>query len=855
MDGSWSRRKALMLLKVLASRGERRLHREALLDILWPELDAAAALNNLHKNLHYIRSALTAAGVTESLVTLRSETVELAGGTQLDVDRFRDAASEALGADDLALLEEAARLYKGDFLPEDVFEPWAAQDREALRALAGRVLHRLAAAYEGAGRTDDAIETLQRLLRSDVLNEEAHCHLIALYARSGSRHRALRQFQVLRDLLREELQVEPSEAARSLYEQLLAGDGSPQDLAPGVPPSVRVSRPETRPLRPPFGRHHEIESLQDLLEEAMAGRGRAVLVRGEAGIGKTHLIEHVLAAAEDNGCLVLTAKCSQLEASVAYQPFRDLLTPSLSLPGAGDFVRHSIYLRRVLLGTNPGDETPRDSKFFQSELFAEVHKLVQTLSQAKPSVLCIEDIHEADEDSLRLLHFLARRIGGDRVLVLCSRRSEGLDRKAQLGEMEASLRREGLLTEIELGRLDDQSMALLVEQLFGDGPVEPHLLREVLSRSEGNPLFATELVHTFIQEGWARQMDGRWARRGSGASPVPSAVHELLDVRFRRLSGAAQAELQLAAVHGREIDFPVMRAVLALSEREALDALDECIESNILEETRDGYKFRHDLLREAIYQRLTRARRQTLHKQLAEALEGLSGQPDANAEAIGRHFALSDEPYRAVGYLIDSGRRASALYANEQAAALLEQALAIIRDHPHSVDPIATASLRELLGDVERRRGNAARSVELFQEAYDAFLAAGDSEAATRARGKAALGHIMLGRADMAKELITATLRDLTEQSPSQVVSRTYYLLAQLHWHSGENRQALEAAERSLVAATAGGDEAELAQAYEVMALACHSLGDWQRGVELELERQAVAVPGFNIDEAFEAHL
>jgi predicted ATPase len=297
---------------------------------------------------------------------------------------------------------------------------------------------------------------------------------------------------------------------------------------------------------------------------------------------------------------------------------------------------------------------------------------------------------------------------------------------------------------------------------------------------------------------------------------------------------------------------------LPLAEHELLDALDECLAAHLLEEGGDGYRYRHGLLREGALATLARARRQELHRTLATALADdptEAGAPDA-AEAIGYHFAQSDEPWRAVPYLQDAGRRAAAVYANERAAQLLERAAGILRDHPAYAAPAVLAALLEELGDLTQRAGEAARAAALFEEACAALIAAAaDAYEVVRVRGKAALAQIAAGHVPRAAELMQDTLRAVTEQSPHLVVARTYYILAQLHWHSAQYGEALTAAEQAFRAAVASGDAAQRAHAYEVLALACHSLGDWQKGVECELQRHALGVGGFDTDEAFDAHL
>jgi DNA-binding SARP family transcriptional activator len=856
IDRSWSRRKAQALIKLLALRRDHAAHREEVLDLLWPELDPAAALNNLYKNLHHVRSVLAGRGLSAPFVALNGEMVELAPGTEVDAGEFREMAR--LTSAGAAELEAAASLYRGDLLPEDTYEPWTEAERDDLRSAYVSLMFSLARIHHETGNHASGIDAIQALLRADPANEEAHRLLIAEYAHSGSKHRALRQYQLLTDVLKEELDAEPSEETRLLYESLFesrpAAPSAVEDLAP-APASVT---PHHRPvqLTPTFGREDTLETAQELIDEAQAGAGKSMLVWGEAGTGKSHFLNQVIADAEEQGFRTAMSRCSTLESSSAYQPFRDVLRQVCGDPRSDELVRHSPYLRRILYGASERDEQTIDPTLFQTELFNDAHRLIQLVAQGAPLLICLEDLHEADEDSVRMFHFLARRVSGLKVLLIASSRKEGPD-PAGISPLVASLRRDRQVVELEMRPLPEQSMALLVESLFGEAPPDAALLREILRYAEGNPLYATEIVHTLVQEGWARLTDGRWKKRSTGQVVIPSAVNELLDIRLKRLSSAAQEQVQLAAVHGRDVDYPLLRATLGSTERDALDALDECIEASIIVETEAGYRFRHELLREGIYERLTRIRRHSLHKAIAQALEARRPDPLAGpqVEVISHHYALSDEPWLAIPYLLEAGRRAASLFANEQAVNFYEQVLALDEAHPQESGEVGVTAVLEHLGDIERRRGNAARSVELFERAQVLFAQSGDRDAATRVRGKAALGHIMLGDSEAARDQISATLQDLTSDSPQHVVSRTYYLLAQLHWHGGDNRAALEAAERALGAARDSDDLNEKAQAYEVMALACHSLGNWQRGVELELERQAMGVPGFDTDEAFEAHL
>lgn len=866
IDRSWSRRKAKALLKLLALQKGRSLHREQVLDALWPDLEPAAAANNLHKNLHYLRTAFTAHGVAPAIVGIAGDLVVLSSDVWVDLDEFQRQAQRArTSRGDLALYERALAVYTGDLLPEDIYEDWAAQPREELRVLVLQLLQGMSHLYEAQGRPEPAAESLQRMLQIDPLHEDAQRSLMRLYAESGSRHRALQQYQKCRQSLERELGVGPSDETEALYHAIVEGRLTTRTPA-GAARTIEREPSRAEAQLPYYGREQELELAEDLVEEALQGRGQALFIGGIAGIGKTRFAQQIVTAAEDSGAFVLNSRSYELETPAAYQPLRDMLRQVLEkLPGEAvtQALQQSLYLRRLLPAAVVGEHSrapllpAADPAWLQGELFQEASRLFTELAAARRGlVLWLDDLHAADEASLHLLHFVCRQLPKHPMFLIATYRSEEAGQDHPLAPFLASLRREHLIRQVTLGPLPERAMGLVIEQVFGGQPVERDLLREVADSAEGNPFYATELAHALVEEGTARLTGGRWQRRGTGAAPVPGAVQDLLDRRLQRLDDAALQVLRIAAVLGRTFDYGLLRRSLSLPERAILDALDDSIASCIVEETEVGYRFRHQLLREGIYHRLTRARRQQLHRIAASALEeGSPGAPNADPDVVGYHFAQSDEPWRAVPYLQSAGRRAASVFANDQAIGLYEQALTLLREHPQPAESELLASLLEELGDVVRRTGEIGRAVPWYEEALSLFLAIGYDGAAIRVRGKAALSHIMLGHTRVASELLGDTLHAMTEQWPQYVVARTYYLLAQYRWHSGQHRAALEAAEQALHAAEASGDVAQRAQAYEAMALACHSLGDWQRGVEYELNRQALGTPGFDTDEAFDAHL
>ena len=226
-DLRWSRKKSRVLVKLLALAPNRKLHREQLIDMLWPDADAELALNNLHKVIHAARRALEpdlAQGARSRFIqTFETQVVLATAGGTIDADEFERLASESLQTRDTGALQSALALYRGDLLEEDLYEDWTSVRRERLRLTCERILEALASNYE-ASNDEGAIDVLQRLLAANPANEEAHRRLMRFYAARGQRHLALDQYKACCEALAKEMNVAAEAATVKLYESLLAGE-------------------------------------------------------------------------------------------------------------------------------------------------------------------------------------------------------------------------------------------------------------------------------------------------------------------------------------------------------------------------------------------------------------------------------------------------------------------------------------------------------------------------------------------------------------------------------------------------------------------------------------------------------
>src|SRR5215212_3792542 len=298
-EGEWRLRKAAGLVKLLALEPGHRMHREQLMDVLWPDLDEKAQANNLRYALHHARRTLALASDSDRasrLLALRGELIELGaeGSLAVDVEAFEEAARTARGSGDMGAYRAALDLYAGELLPQDPYEAWAEERREGLRGTHLSLLLELAALYEGRAEYEAAVGVLQRALASEPAHEVAHAQLMRLYTLVGRRGEALKQYERLREVLRREGATGPSAESRGLYEEIRT-ERFPPARRPGQTEGVPKEEPQEEEEY--FRKHNLPAALssfvgreQEVLEiKRELAMSRLLTLRGAGGSGKTRL--------------------------------------------------------------------------------------------------------------------------------------------------------------------------------------------------------------------------------------------------------------------------------------------------------------------------------------------------------------------------------------------------------------------------------------------------------------------------------------------------------------------------------------------------------------------------------------
>jgi len=415
------------------------------------------------------------------------------------------------------------------------------------------------------------------------------------------------------------------------------------------------------------GRHAELRVARSILDGALTRDSGLLLVAGEAGVGKTRLVEETVAYARRNGMQVLSGHCVQLGTEgLPFAPVAEALRELIRGTGREQLDALLGPARELVARLIPsaGEAAQAQPALTTSQLLELVLGLIERLSASQPLLLIVEDLHWADRSTLELATFLAQNLRGVPVAMVITYRSDEVDRRHPLRVLLTAWERIRSITRLELARFGRDDVQAQLAAILGADP-DPQTLDLVYERSEGNAFLVEEMLSVVR----------------SGARGLPPSLKDLLLARVDQLSEAAAEVLRLAAVAGRSVPERLLVAVARSDEVAVLNAVREAVDAHLLVVDEAGYTFRHALARDAVYDDLLPGERVRLHSAYAEALAGdpelLSDTHMSVAATLAHHsYAALDLP-RALEASLAAGREATAGLAPREALTHYERALLI----------------------------------------------------------------------------------------------------------------------------------------------------------------------------------
>src|SRR6478752_5877787 len=498
--------------------------------------------------------------------------------------------------------------------------------------------------------------------------------------------------------------------------------------------SAHSALPGPLRLQPSFpfvDRPREMATLRSLLPRAKSEGRRIALVGGEPGSGKSRLVREIAHQAAKDGALVLYGACDAV-VRTPYRPFVEALDQLVrssdpaelrdDLGAAGGELTRLLPDLRSHVGDLP-EPVVADQDTERHRLNAAVSDLLVAAGRRRPLLLVFEDGHWADTPTLLLLRHLAAGATDARMLLFAAFRNTEADVPAELSEALIDMRRSDGVVRVRVGALTGEQVSEFVERAAGAplGPALPELAGAITSLTQGNVFLVTELWRELVETGALEIVDGvALLTRPLTALGTPESVREVVNQRLARLQPETALVLELAAVTGPEFDLSVLRGG-GFTDATLSAALEQSMRSGMIEEIparQLRYRFSHELVRRALYDRLAGLRRAQLHLQVAESMEASGAADTARGLAdLAHHFAAAapiDGPQRAVEYNLRAADAANAALAFGEAVGPLKTALELGVDNE-----TAHAEIELELGAAHYRAGQSGDSLEAFQAAAE----------------------------------------------------------------------------------------------------------------------------------------
>ena len=584
-----------------------------------------------------------------------------------------------------------------------------------------------------------------------------------------------------------------------------------------------VGEREQAAIGPFVGREHELDTLLAALAQAGEGPGALAIVTGDPGLGKTRLLGELCAQAA--GVRTLRVQCAQSSVSHPYWAAGALIRRALeldqhaALPVVERRLRTAVAasspelapwlpLLGLVVGLSlpPTAETEALEERFVSERIAAIVEVLLDRAVPAAALVVVDDAHFMDEASAALLAHLAQGVRERRWLLVVAHRGsdDGFDAPAGIAAVE-----------LPLAPLERSAALLLTIQLTEDAPLPAHVAATIAERSDGSPLFVTEMVGAM--------------RAGADHHTLPESVEGLMALQIDELSSADRGVLRQASVMGARFTRAGLIAALELDETRAVEVL-ERLGGLLLADGSGGLSFRHGLLRDAAYHGLPFRRRRALHRRVGESLElGADGDVSDVAGELTHHFFEAGVWEKALRYGLIAGARARAVYANVDAATVLDRAVAA-GARWRAARPEAVMLAAEALGDVRLSLGE-------FERARSAYAIArrrvhGDPVERARLLRKEAIVSHRLGAFPQAIRILTAAIAVLDGVSSTPATAQRARIEALLGiitlWH-GRPREAVEWLTRAIADAETVDGKKALAHALAGLDLAYNALGDARR--------------------------
>jgi len=647
--------------------------------------------------------------------------------------------------------------------------------------------------------------------------------------------------QALAECIMKLLEKEPGKRYQSSADLLKAlreiAEGFLREVyVPSLKPSVVV--PSPRPLAVKevqlIDRVEELGLLREAVDRAVRGEGGVVFLYGEAGIGKTRLARELGAYARLRGMQVLYGRCPALFRMDGVPPYvlwKEVIKDYLEVCSPEQLYR--------VIGFYPGEVTelvpelkqkfgvfpqslPISPEHGRDRLFEAVSQFVTNVSKEAPLLVVLDDLQWTDQSSLLLLHYLARGVYKESLLLFGAYRDTDVDEMHPLSPVLTELNRERLLRSVPLKRMSFDDVSEMIKRILEQDDVPRDFCELVYEKTRGNPFFVEEVIKSLQEEEVIYSEEGKWKIKEVSRIEFPKTVKSVIKTRISRLNDECQNVLTMASFVGNDFSFEALCGVTGFEEDKTLEIMEKMLKTGLVKERvireEDVYSFADIIVRDVVHEEVSHLRHKKLHGVVGCALEkAYTKNIDEHLGELALHFLESGDKEKALGYFLKAGEKAAKIYANTEAASYFQSALRLLEEKEGELRQRGT--VLERLGDIKRLVGEYDTCVKYWNDALLLWKQLNEKGNVSRLHRK--MANVLweeIGDTEKAKENYDKALKIL-ETEPESIESASLYEdMAHMYYRIGDMTKALSWAEKALELAKKLND-------FEVIASSYASLG------------------------------
>jgi len=630
-----------------------------------------------------------------------------------------------------------------------------------------------------------------------------------------------------------------------------AGESLREVRVPLPKPSVAAPGPHAAGVREVklIDRVEEMGLLREAVDRAVRGEGGLVFLYGEPGIGKTRLAREIGAYARLRGMQVLSGRCPALFKMDGVPPYvlwneaiKDYLqvcTPERLYKVIGYYPSEVCKLVpeiRQKLGTIPQSPpiSPEDER---NRLFEAVTQFVTNISKEAPLLVVLDDLQWTDQSSLLLMHYLARGVHKESLLLLGTYRDTDIDERHPLSPVVAELNRERLLEALPLRRMSLDDASEMIKQILEQEDVPAEFCQLVYEKTRGNPFFTEEVIKSLKEEEVIYREENKWKVKEASKIEFPKTVKSVIKARIGRLDDERQRMLTMASFIGRDFTFKALREVTGVEEDKLLELMESIVKTDLVKEKvirGEGiYSFADVIVRDVLHEEVSLLRHMKLHDSVGCALEKAYAEKiDEHLGELAYHFLEGGNKDKALDYFLKAGAKAQKTYAHGEAFSYLQHALELLEEKEGRLEE--KVSMIERLGDLKMWMGQTSACMELWNRSLTLRSQLGDEKGVAKLHTKMArrLWH-RIGDKEKASEHHRMALEILEKGAESLELARLYEDVSNMIWRSGKPAaEALPYAQKAFELAEKLRDPEVLSNCHNNLAIISRMSGEFQKPIK-----------------------